>query len=686
MFDAGVPKEWQAPGAETSEKYRLGWLRETVEQGAAWTESQRGFRDWRKSLDVLSGLDTENTLLSYRSHLSGHRLKTNVRTMISGLANIRPLWGYNAGEAFKDYALAMNKTVWALYLEGYWDQAIKEVLAYAAATGTGWIRPVWRRDLQGHGTIELLTYGQPCVLPVQLPADGDYQRAYSVTLLDETPIYEGHWRFPLYQDRIRPDQCKYWYAAEARKAGEQNAWKRVTSWFRRKQEDRLSDQYVQMRWTTINDCSINTSGHRMAMGEPGASWYYEVPSYGEEIPGTDGKPRKANELDARIYPQRRLIISTEDCIPYDGPAFNWHGKLDLIPFSLDKWPWEPMGFSLIGDGWELQKSIDEIGRGCVNKVRAIQGLPLKYNINGVNPKEAEDFDPFQPNTRIGYDGDAVDNPLEPAVPAEVYRIHAEELEVLKYLTEELDYLFQTRDILELGKARALGKGMDQLEALISAQGPIVKDISRSMEEGLGQVGSQVGWLVLQYMDTSRLMQYLGPDGLSLQVFDYNPSSIIPSHLPSEVIHGENEEVKPSMYTQMQRSKWFMGQVRCWITPHSAHEYTQMTHRLLLLQLRQRGIQISGATIMESCDIPNVEKPEGNTEQARFRAEKEEEVIFAARMQKIIQTLGIEQGLMGGAPGSKQSGSTSKGGRPPSGQAAPQMAQKDGGTRTIVKES
>jgi hypothetical protein len=112
----------------------------------------------------------------------------------------------------------------------------------------------------------------------------------------------------------------------------------------------------------------------------------------------------------------------------------------------------------------------------------------------------------------------------------------------------------------------------------------------------------------------------------------------------------------------------------------------MTHRLLLLQLRQRGFPISAASIMQSCNVPNVKVPEGLTEQEKFFKEKEEEIVQAARLQKIIQSMGIENGLMGGAPGSKPNGSTHHGGRPPSGQAAPQMAQKDGGTRTIIKES
>jgi len=677
-----LPREWQAPPADSSEKYKLGWLKETCEQGSAWTESQRGFKDWRRSLDIISGQESVRDTLNYRSQLSGHRLKTNIRTMISGLANIRPLWGYNAGKAFASYAQALNKLTWALYLEGYWDQSIKEALAYAAATCTGYVRPVWKRDLQGHGNIELLTYGQPCVLPVQLPANGDLQRAYSVTLLDETPIYEAHWRFPLYQDKLKPTASKYWYASQVRQSADNNAWKRMTSWFRRREEDRLSEQYVPIRWTTINDATVNATGRRISMGEPGSSWQYEVPYFGEDLPGG----RKADENDARLYPKRRLMISVEDCVLYDGPAFNWHGELDLIPFCVDKWPWEPMGFSLIHDAWELQKSIDQIDRSCMDKVNALQDLPLAYPIGGVTEPEARNFDPMEPRSRIGYDEQTVDDAFKSAVPVDVYKIHAEVLQMRSIYQDEMDYVFQTRDIVELGKAKALGKGMDQLEALIAAQGPIVKDMSRNMEISLGRLGRQVGWLEMQYMTTSRIMQWTGEETLQLGVFDYDPASIVPSHLPDENPHDEQENVKPSMYTRMQRAKWFAENVRFFLMPHSVHELTQMQYKLGLLQMRQRGAPVSWSTIMKSFDIANVGNADGNTEQEKFWSEKEEEIVKMARIQKILQTLGIEQGLGGGAPGGeKPNGSGKHGGRPPTAQKAPELVTKGDG-RPLVKES
>lgn len=679
-------KEWQVPESDRSESYRLGWLDSAVEQGESWNTSQRGFSDWRKALDIISGTGGGENVLKYRSRLSGNRLKTNVRTAIAGLANIRPIWGYHASKTYSPLAEMMNKTARALYLMGMWDQSIKEALAYAAATCTGWVRPVYQRDLQGKGNINLLTYGMPCVLPVQMPSNGDYQRAYAVSLLDEVPIYEAHWKFPTFQDRLKPTNSRYWYSSDIRGAAKGNALKAAWNWFSRKKESKLADLYIPIRWTTINDCRINETGQTIGMGQLGSSWYYEVPSYRQELPG--GKI--ADENDARLYPYRRLIISSESCIMYDGPAFSWHGQLDLIPFCVDKWPWEPMGFSMVHDGWELQKALDQIDRGTMDKINAQQDLPLGYDMNAVSKREADEFDPMEPRARIAFDGSQVDKPFAPPVEAEVYRVTPETLQFREVLQGELDYTLQTRDIVEMNKAQALGKSMDQLEALIAANGPIVKDVSRSMENSLSMVGTQVGYQILQNMPTARIMQYVDPETMAAEVFDYDPATIVPSHMPGEIVHAEDQTALPSKYTQMQRARWFASQLPFYLMPHSVHEATQMSYRLLLLQMRQRGAPISWATIMKSCEVQNVGEVSGVTEQDQYASEKETEITQLARIQLVVQGLGMDApSSPGGPPGVTMpeggGGATPQGGRPPSFNAPPQLEVKGDG-RPVVSTS
>lgn len=669
-------QEWQAPSWNATPQRKLGWINEQCQEGENWNKSQRGYDDWLKGLDIICGNYSERESLEYRSTLTSNRLKTNIQVAVAGLSAIRPWGGFQATKTYKDEALMMNQTTRALYLSNFWDQSIKSALQWQSVTNTGWIRPVYRRDMagRGHGNIELDTFGMPSVLASQMPASGNWQRAYAVTLLDEKPIWEAHGMFPDFQDRLRPTKSRYWYNASIRRASQENSSRR---WgfnpFTKRDKTGMMDNLIPIRYTTINDLAINVTGTLKQMGQPGSPWAYEVPSYKTETPRGE-----ATAMDARLYPYRRLIISSETVILYDGPAFNWHGELDLIPFCLDKWPWEPMGFNMVHDGYKIQKSIDQIDRGTMDKIVADMDRPLAYNMNAVEKRIATSVDLMQPRQRVAYDGDAVDKPFTTIAPDEVYRIQAEAMAYRKELQADMDYTMQSRDIMELGKARALGKDMTSLESLISANGPLVKDKSRSMEFSVCRLANQTKYLIMQYMDTGRIIAY-NDDANVPRIFDYDPSSIIPSHMPGENPTDANGSPVGSKTPVTQRARWFAENLVFTLTPHSIHEIHQMTYRLMLLQMKQRGYHIAECDILEANDIPDVQHATGSTTQERYWSEQFDMLQQMKKLQVESQGL-VDIGQMLGNAGDGPNPE----GRPPTAQAPPQEEVKSDGRSTITE--
>lgn len=702
-------RSWQVPRAEQPENDKLGWLNESIQESENSKKSQRGYTDPQRSLDLLTGQQRSRVgapgdiYAEYRARLTSGRLKTNVKTIIAGLSDIRPIGGFHAPKAFSSFANMMNKGVRAMYLQNNWSGSIKEVLGWAAGTKKGFMRPVYRRNFagQGKGNIYLDTYGWPSICPVQLPQDGDLNNAYSVTLLDELPIWQAHGMFPTYQDRLKPTNSRYWYSAEIRGAATQNATRRLFGEPRRRDEVAPSDLYIPVRWTRVNDLSINETSQTIPMGEPGSTWYYEVPGYGQIKP--DGT--RADEHDARLYPRGRMIISSQDCVMYDGPCFNWCPDLDLIPFTLDlTFPWMVLGSGITDDAWSLQAALDRILQGSMKRIEAQQNMPLGYNINAVTEKEAKDFDPFDAtSTRVGFDGDEVDKPFTNLVPDEVYHIRPEVLELYKELKDALDYLHQMRDIVELSKARALGKDQDMLEKALSSLGPIVKSVSGDMEASVCKVWKQIGWLMLQYLPPARIAKMVGVENMPEEVYDYDPGSLVPSHLQDEFPHGDEAKqlglseddpdgiwkhlrAKDSKYTKIQRAMWMAENVGMTLVPHSLHELHQMQHVLLLLQFKQRNAPVPWCDIMSASNVPDVEIENGNSIQERAQAEKEREITEAARLKAVVEGLGLgDPSGGGGAPGKQKSGGGPNG-RPPTASAPPHLKSKDGGARTIVAES
>ncbi len=698
--------EWQVPpattkdGLKTSESRLLGWCTDAVQEGQSWLKMQRGYSDWRKSLDILSGR-TSVELFDYRSRVKTNRLKRNIREIIGTLSDIRPLWGYHSdNEALQPQAEMMNKVVRSLYLQNMYDRNIREALQFAAATCTGYLRPVYRADPSGdrEGNIVLKAYGAPSILPIQMPQDNDLQKAYAVTIVDYDPIWLAHAMWPQFQDRIQPSTGQFWYSQDVRVPQPGNMFRRI--WGRTTSSaSGATELLCEIRYTYVNDLSVNSSGFPVPMGEPGTTWFYMVPSVGQEIPdgrNTDGsiRTRTATPKDARLYPRRRLIVHTDNCILYDGPSWDWHGQVPLIPFCLDDWPWEGIGYSMVRDGYSQQEAIDELDRGIMDINRSRLNVSLAFDTNSVSKREAQRFDPMEPRARIGFDGSMVDKPFQLAIPLEVLEIPAQIPAQRQHLEETMDHQLGVNDILGLAKARAAG-ATDDLSKLMEAQGPIVKDMSRTMERSMRDLGEMMKYLILQYFDAARVMRIVGPDGITPQTFDFDPTSIVPSHLP-----GESVDIV-SGSTKIERAQRFAKSLTFYITPNSLHTITQMERKLLYLQLYRTGFPIDSRTVAEALDIPNFgNKPDGNTVHDRWMNEQEMKLEVASRLALLKNILpGLQPppmaGPPGGAPNPNQGGVAPVGpngpqeGRPPTAQVAPHLETRlngPAGPRTIVAES
>lgn len=677
-------RDWQAPPSAVEEYKRLGWLNESTEDGMSALKANRGYQsDYRKFMDVIAGRIEDDTLLDYRSCVNSNELKTNIRQVIGAMCKLRPIWGYSAGnKAFSKNAEMMNKVTRAIYLQteasGPADRTVRKALQWAAATTKGYVRPAYRRDLATRkGNIWHMAYGNPSVLPVQMPQSGNIQEAYTVHIMDEMPIFQAHAYWPEFQDRLMPTNSKYWYDADIRKAAKANTgwWNKMAANFRKQNEGtNRTNLFVPIRYSYIIDLTLNETDAEIPMGEFGTTWFYKVPFMGQEIV-RNGQKKKADENDCRLYPMRRLIISSDNCIMYDDTAFDWHGMVPVIPFSFDEWAWGD-SFGLVHDAYELQKAMTRIERGSMDKINARMDLPLAYDINQITKKEAEQFDPMQPRARAGFDGMAGDMPFKEVTPAGVYDVAAQDLAFHKLLSDAQKRCFALNDLMQLAQARALGSGSDNIEQILGNVGPIIEDMSRCMEPSMAQWGNLEKSLVCQYFDTTRVMQYVGPDGVPEGSFDYNPAELFPSHAP-----GEDPDKGESSYSRIDRAKIFSDNLMFTVEPHSVHELTQMTKKLGLIQLKKAGAKISSQTLAEAWEVPNYGGFGGSNEVERWEAEQEHELQFMARMKEEMAGLpGMQPPPGAAAPGKKPEG------RPNSNSAAPALKSKDGGTRSTISTS
>jgi hypothetical protein len=177
------------------------------------------------------------------------------------------------------------------------------------------------------------------------------------------------------------------------------------------------------------------------------------------------------------------------------------------------------------------------------------------------------------------------------------------------------------------------------------------------------------------------MQYVGPGGVSKEVFDFNPEELVPSHGPDE-----NPEEGPSIYTRMDRVKNFCGNIHAQVAPGTLHGEVQTKQKMTLLQYQRSGGIVSSETVAKALDIPNWGTLEGNTEVEKWQSEQKMKLEFAEKMKELATSL-QPQGAAG-PPQAQGGAGGAKPGRPPTGNKPPHMKSKGSaeGPRSTITSS
>lgn len=665
--------------------------------GEAFNASLTSSRDLPRGISLIGGRAADRPN-QQRSDLKIPREKRALREVVANISDIRTIDAYSSDNpAYQPFLTMLNKVWKSVYFESKFPTAFKRAVQWMAVGGYSYISPVYRNlrmSSRSARRIDFDVFSSQDCLPFQLPDDNDVQGAYAWTRILFMPIYEGHAKFPKFQSKLKPIARRR-YAGNISKdriALAERFRNDMRTASGQAQGGNWTEQMMEFRYTTVRDLSINESKEPKPMGEPGALESYVVPFVGQQIPTGNitrsltgavvRETKKATEEDCYLYPNLRLFISQTGMQEpiYDGPFWDWHGMHPLTRISADEWPWEP--------GYSLMEDIDSIGitrqtfmRGLDQTAKQRFDPAFIYDKNaGLNRKTMEQFDPYEERGRLGVDGPVDEKVLKTALPEILMTIPEWAFAWNEKLEKTEDYLLGLDAMDNLARAKVAGADDALLKAMEEA-GPIVKDISNSLNEPISDLMMMVLSDVLQYYNTGRIMQYVGPDGVSREVFDLDPESIIPSH-----ILGENTSEK-SIYSKMQRCQNFCDAIHATIAPGELHGVVQTARKLLLIQMQRGGFMIDSETVAKAADIVNWGTLPGNTVMEKWRAEQEMKLEFAVKM-KELETALVPQGPTAPPTPIGVGGSKGAPGRPPSGNKPPHMETKGSaaGPRATITES
>lgn len=680
---------WQVPKFETPPDIRVAWVEEVIKEGEGFLEGQTCYQQLGSNMRVFDALFKDKA----KSTLITNQLKYNIRKFCETLAEVREIAGFASDiPSYKQMAEMLTKVSKCVYLESDFPYQILKVLQYATVMGIGYLWPKVRADEYGYGERRMVfdALGLLDVVPVQIPRSNDVQDAYAVTVYDYMPIAEAHARFPLFQhlfQTVGPRSYKTQIQAKRQDYAERYRYGDVGRTF--------GNLYTEIRYTFVRDLRINTTGFELPMGDLGTTWFYKVPYVGQQIfggmRGGQREMRAAMPEDCRVYPNLRLIITSTGVERplYDGPAFDWDSKIPIIQYTVDDWAWEPLGRSLVGDVASIETTIRKISRKMDAVTTVTLNPPMGYNMTETGGPKIEHFDIFEEDVRLGVDGKPKET-LQSVLPEEV-RVTQIHFEFLKYLEEKEQMQLGLTDLGNLQNIK-MNIANDTADKMLESIGPIGKGIAARIEKGNKKVGERMKYLIPQWFNTKRIMEYVGPDGIAREVFDYDPDSLVPSHLPDELIGG-NYPDNESQYDRLTRARWFVKQIRLVSVPSTLLKITQMQEQLKFLQLKRGQAPISWETVFTKMDIadPKGEIEKNTKEQIEIQ---KAQVLAQIEIAKFLKSMGIDPSQLGGGDeggggGAKKGGGGSKGGRPPSGQKGPRVAQKGGAggaPRTVVKES
>ena len=652
-------RRWQPPSFLESGKKRWSWIEEILDAGEANLQQQPFWNDLERAEKVIRGQEMlkadEN-----RSDLTSNRLKRIGREMVAAISDVRYPEDLFVSEnrAYAPQLEMFSKTGRAVWYEAHAPYSVRRLTQWFLAGGTGYFWPVFRRRRPvdpGSTGICFDDYGPRDVVPF-MQDDRNWQDTYAVTCIKMVSLPRAHQMFPEFADQIRP------VPKRRRQSGAVNARMAFINSLRGT-ESRTPwvEQLAEVRYTLIRDVSINESSLPIPMGEPGASWSYVVPGVNQDIPAQDVKSgsrymRKATIDDRRMYPNMRMIttVSGVQEPTYDGPAYDWHGYFPPR-FMSDDWVTEPMGLSLFRDIFDLERSRQFTERAIDMKIKAQMDPGMMVDQTLINAGTAEEIDPWEMRKRLMVDG-SLENVLRTIIPPELMKVGAEPYEWLEYIDKAQDYYTGTNQITALAEAK-LNSGQESASDLLRMAGPIVRDICAGMEMPMSEVLDIEKYQILQFFDTNRVMNYVGPDGVTAETFDFDPTAIVPSHMA-----GEDPE-NPSKFSRMERAKNFARNLRGTPTPGYLHGMPKEQQKLLLLQGWRAGFPIDPGRVAKVYGIENWEI----SDFPKWKEFKQAELEFAAQMAIEGQSLQpVQPGAA--APGAGGGGippnSVNRGGRPP----------------------
>ena len=681
----------------------LNWIAQMIAEGEAILKDDPAYEEIDKSISYIMGDQFSARRPEELSNVPDNRLKNILNQTVAGLTDIHPLFGFKTyNPQFKDQEDILIKLSQCWWVNNFCDLKLADVIKFAAGVGTGYCEVAWDASAaDGAGDIVLRALDPRDVLPIRPQLSGSVQDWGGVILRTSKAPDELQARFPEKAHRIVADNQPSIFARTWTRAR-----KVMSTFLSPSAVDALNSsnaRNVPKRSATtdvftiyIKDRTLYAGNEPKIMGDPTTTWSYTVFPVGyDKVPDgldLDGLPkyRKATIQDAKLYPRGRMIVATKKTVLYDGPNPYWHGMFPIAKLSLDPWPWSLLGLGLVHDIMPIQDALNETLNGIMDHVRKLLRPAVVADKKSVAASVWERLDSRMPGVKLRTNataGKGIEFVSPEPLPQYTF-------EVLQFLASEMDYHAGTANLSALMQLQQM-PGDDTIEKMQEAMSPVLRLKGRLLEYFLREMGEMVKANFFQFYNMPRRVQMLGDAGISFHDFDFDPGELVPAM--SREDPGYTYKLDKSR-PKAERAQWHHKNFTFFITPNSLLAISQISRKLMYLQLRQLQL-VDRWTLYDVLEVPNGGQPPNNEQTITDRLMAEQQLIMqsqmlaqaATTMQQMTSAIppAPNAGVQGGAPGGGIN--PPREGRPPTFNkpaSLEQKKQKDGITprQTITTSS
>jgi hypothetical protein len=228
----------------------------------------------------------------------------------------------------------------------------------------------------------------------------------------------------------------------------------------------------------------------------------------------------------------------------------------------------------------------------------------------------------------------------------------------------MDYHAGTANLSALAQLNQV-PGENTIEKMQEALSPVLRLKGRLLEYFLREIGEMVKSNFFQFYNLPRRVSMLGDAGIAFNDFDFDPGTMIPALSQDDANYSWELDKSRS---RADRAQWFHKNFTFTITPNSLLAISQMTRKLMYMQLRSmQPPLVDKWTLWEVLEVPNGGVPPGGetTIDMRLLAEQMQMAQTAPMVQMAGMGAAMQMGAGGGGPE----------GRPPTYQESPSIQQK-----------